>query len=288
MKKIFMLAACAMFAGCEKMSISNIEESEASETKKFTFTLKGDFASQWKPVTRGYLAADGKDLTDVWVLDYVDGQLVQQLHQSDNAAADFGRPSMSLTMGAHHVYFVASRGTSPTLDTVEHTIVFGKPSDTFWADYEVTVVPTSNGNRAVTLDRVATKLRLTITDPVAADAAVFNITPATWYYGLDYMTGLPCAVASEQAFPITIPADRIGQTGTVLSIYGISSAAEWTTNVAVDSRNANGDVLGSITITGAPFRANRATEYSGPLFGSSGTLAVSLNAEWADSYEGIW
>ena len=55
-------------------------EKETGPTKKFTFTLKGDFSTEWQ-MTRGYLAADGKDLTDVWVLDYdSDGNLVQQVH----------------------------------------------------------------------------------------------------------------------------------------------------------------------------------------------------------------
>ena len=29
--------------------------------------MKGDFSDDWK-TTRGYLAADGRDMTDVWVL----------------------------------------------------------------------------------------------------------------------------------------------------------------------------------------------------------------------------
>ena len=106
---------------------------------------KGDFSNDWKPVTRGYLEADGRDLTDVWVLDYQGDVLVQQIHQSDNTAEDFGQPSMTLAYGSHHVYFVASRGINPTLSTADKTITWEKPSDTFWADYSVTVVNSSNG-----------------------------------------------------------------------------------------------------------------------------------------------
>jgi len=37
-----------------------------------------------------------------------------------------------------------------------------------------------------------------------------------------------------------------------------------------------------------PFRANRITEYSGPLFGTIGELEMSLNTTWDSSYEGAW
>lgn len=47
-------------------------------------------------------------------------------------------------------------------------------------DYEVSVVSTSNGNRAVTLDRVATKLRLTVVDKVPDGCQDVKVTPDRW------------------------------------------------------------------------------------------------------------
>ncbi len=186
-KTILLLAATFMFAACEKVVVDpasgtseqSEQAAEQGKTKKFTFTLKGDFSNQWKPITRGYLQADGKGLTDVWVLDYDgEGNLLQQLHQDDNAAEDFGKPVMNLAYGQHHVYFIASRGQTPTLNTETKTISFSKVLDTFFKDYEVSVVSTSNGNRAVTLDRVVTRLKLTFTDEIPSNAATFNVTPS--------------------------------------------------------------------------------------------------------------
>ena len=257
-------------------------------TKKFTFTLKGDFSDEWKPVTRGYLAADGKDLTDVWVLDYMDGALVQHVRQSDNTAEDFGKPIMKLAYGVHQVYFIASRGVSPVLDTDAHTITFGNVRDTFWKRYDVSVVATSNGNRAVTLDRVVTKLRLTFTDEVPATANSISIVPHTWYYGLDYTTGQPAGAQTDAATVITIPDASKGQTGIQASLFGFSTAEEWNTDVAISSRTATDVVLGSATIASAPFKANRVSDYSGPLFSAGGSMSLSLNGEWEDSYQGSW
>ena len=292
-----MACAVAMLTACEKEIVSEKTDGEASgvvaadvvKTKKFTFTLKGDFSDEWKPVTRGYLSADGKDMTDVWVLDYdADGHLLQQLHQNDNTAEDFGKPIMKLAYGVHQVYFIASRGVSPVLDTDAHTITFGNVRDTFWKRYDVSVVATSNGNRAVTLDRVVTKLRLTFTDEVPATANSISIVPHTWYYGLDYTTGQPASAQTDAATVITIPDASKGQTGIQASLFGFSTAEEWNTDVVISSRTATDAVLGSAIIAAAPFKANRVSGYSGPLFSAGGSMSLSLNGEWINPYEGTW
>lgn len=286
------LAVAAVFTACEHPDYNEIIDEETGEvlqTKKFTFTLKGDFSDNWKPVTRGYLAADGKDLTDVWVLDYPEGatQPSAIIHQTSNDA-DFGMPQMNLAYGNHHVYFIASRGTDPVLDTESHTITFGKVLDTFYKDYTVSVVATSNGNRAVTLDRCVTRLRLTFTDAISEDAATINITPHAWYYTMDYLTGEPAAATTDLTTTITIPSGNIGNTNVTASLFGFSTATEWTTDVSINSKKADNTIIGSASISAAPFKANRATEFSGPLFSAGGSMSMSLNTTWEDAYNGMW
>lgn len=256
--------------------------------KKFTFTVKGDFSTNWKPMTRGYLAADGKDMADLWVLDYVDGQLMQQLHQSDPSAENFGKPSLTLSYGSHHVYFVASRGAEPVLSTTDGTILWSSVRDTFWKDYEVSVVSTSNGNRAVTLERVVTKLSMAFTDAISSDAATINFTPATWYYGLNYLTGEPTAATASQTCVMTLPSGYAGRTDVSVSYFSISPSSEWTTDVTVSSKDADGHTIGQGVMTAVPLKRNRVTEYSGPLFTSGGDLSLSLNTTWEASETGTW
>jgi hypothetical protein len=292
--KLLLLAAAIMMCGCEKPIVGEVLDDEVDEeemealTKKFTFTMKGDFTSATFKRAAGYLQADGRDMTDVWVLDYMNGELVQQIHQGDNTADDFGKPVMQLAYGSHHVYFVASRGTTPTLNVGEHSITWEKPSDTFWKDYEVNVVSTSNGNRAVTLDRVATKLRIAVDDEIPDNAAVMAITPSTWYYGMNYTTGAAVAPSSASR-TVDIPASLHGTTGELaMTIFGLSGADEWTTDVSVVVYDANSVVLGSSSIVGAPFMRNRSTEYSGSLFSSGSLTNLSLNESWATSHIGTW
>lgn len=66
---------------CEQVQLpaddaTNSSETEATtgKTRKFTFTCKGDFDIEFGEMgatTRGYLQADGKDLTHLWVMDYM-------------------------------------------------------------------------------------------------------------------------------------------------------------------------------------------------------------------------
>jgi hypothetical protein len=135
---------------------------------------------------------------------------------------------------------------------------------------------------------VVTKLRLTFTDEVPATANSISIVPHTWYYGIDYLTGQPASAQTDAATVITIPDSSKGQTGVQASLFGLSTAEEWNTDVVISSRTATDDVLGSATITSTPFKANRVSDYSGPLFSAGGSLSLSLNGEWQDSYQGSW
>lgn len=294
-KTMLLLLAMVSLTACEKVEVvdgstpEEWDEVEYKYTKKFTFTVKGDFGSATfnAPRTRGYLQADGQSMTDLWAFDYMDGQLVQSVHQSADDEA-WGKPTMALAYGSHHVYFVASRGEGATLDAEGHTITWTGPRDTFWKDYEVEVVSTSNGNRAVTLDRVATKLRVVVADEVPTSCAAVVVTPARWFYGWDYVNGV--AVAAQQTERrVTVPESYVGTTGQLaVSIFGLSGADEWVTNVSIQAEDADGGVLGSASIVGAPFKANRSTEYSGNLFGSAGGLDVSVNGDWESPKTGTW
>ena len=284
MKHLYIIILAALFVACTKDDSPVLSDSVA----KITFAISGDFTLNAYDFTRS-LTADGKDMTDVWVLDYVDGTLVQQLHQSDNTAADFGMPTLNLSIGTHHIYFVASRGVGAMLNTTTHVLTFTSVRDTFWKDYAITITSgTSSGNRSVTLDRIVTKLKLMFTDAIPEGAATFNVTPSSWHYGVDYTTGEPSEATANGTITVNIPSSEIGVVNEAVSIFGFSPATEWTTNIAINCKTANNAVLGSATITSAPFVRNRVSEYTGQLFGDNGGMTLSLNATWDDSYNGAW
>ena len=304
MKKSFLFLFVAFaLAACEKgdtfVDVDDgveVEKTVEGPSKNFTFTVKGEFetatfkAPAAKPSMRratSYLTDNGNEMTDLWVYDYMGGTVIQTVHQTADDT-EWGKPKMSLAYGEHHIYFVASRGADPVVNQEEHIISWGTVRDTFWKDYEVNVVSTSNGNRAVTLDRVATKLRILIDDEVPAACASISLTPDKWYYGLDYVTG-DAVTAKRQPITVNVPESYVGTIGEIaVSVFGLSGANEWTTNVSVNAADLGGITIGSASIIGAPFKRNRATEYHGALFGAAGSMVVSVNNDWDDSVTGTW
>lgn len=281
MKKfIFAAIAAAALMGCE-----NVEEQRAddSQVREITFTCGGFSVSG---ATRA-LEADGKGMTDLWVMDYTQGALVQQIHQS-GTDADFGAPTMRLRTGEHQLCFVASRGTGAVLNTEAHTIVWTKPSDTFHKSITIDVKPSSAAQQEVTLERVVTRLRLTLTDEVPTNAASITIAPSRWHTGLDYLTGEPTEAITDYTSTVALPESVRGTTGLQLSIFGLSSAAQWTTDVALSSADTNGALIGQGTIKSAPMRRNIITNCTGPLFSSVGVGSISLNTEWLPEVEVTW
>lgn len=282
MKRYIFYIMVALFAACSK----NDAVLDGSPVK-MTFSISGDFTLNAYDFTRA-LEADGKTMTDVWVLDYVGGEIKQQLHQTSDDA-DFGTPTLNLSIGTHHIYFIASRGAGAVLNTTTHTLSFTSVRDTFWKDYEITISGgTLSGNRSVTLDRIVTKLKLTFTDAIPEGAATFNVTPSAWYYGIDYTTGEPSEATANGTITVNIPSSEIGVVNEAVSIFGFSSATEWTTNISINCKSAIDAVLGNATITSAPFVRNRVSEYTGQLFGDNGGMTLSLNDTWDDSYTGTW
>lgn len=289
---VFLVAIIAWFTiSCshEEPDVSDGRSRQLEKSATITFRLTGENEMILSDMsfTRA-LTADGKSLTDLWVIDYKNGLLAQDVLHQSSSDIDFGIPTLNLSVGSHHVYFIASRGSGAAIDTDAHTLIFSKVLDTFYKEYEISVTATTNGSRSVTLDRIVTKLTATITDAIPTGAATFNIIPATWYYGIDYLTGEPTAAATNQAITINIPASEIGKTDELLNVYGFSGSEEWTTDVTLNCKTSGGDILGTAALTDVPLKRNRITSLSGPLFSTNGLTTVSLSTDWLDAYTGTW
>lgn len=290
MKKLMIgLTAALLLSSCEYVQVEDLNELEESASQKtITFRLSAD---KWlfdkAPVTRGSMTADETEMTDLWVFDYVDGEMVQSLKYSPEDD-NWGEPSVTLKLGTHHIYLVASRGDQPTVDEDEGTIVWGTPKDTFWASLALNVTSGGSTSQSVTLNRVATKMRLQVNDLVPDGIATLSITPDTWYFGLNYVTGEATA-AEKRERSVTVPSAYIGTTGKlVASFFGLSGDDEWTTDIAVTAKDGSGNVIGSAAIKDAPFQRNRISVFSGNLFNGAGALDVTLDGAWATDYATTW
>ena len=254
------------------------------EAKTITFTFGDTF--QQRAMTRADITS--LDLTDLWMFDYVGGELQQTIHQS-NTDEDFGVLSASMGYGEHTLYFVASRGTTPTSDTDAQTITWVKPSDTFWATATVTVSPSSASSQAVSLSRVATRLRITVNDEVPAGASKFVITPAQWYYGIDYTTGSGIAPSAKQPREVNIPSSYIGTSGQLaISIFGFVPSADWQTDITAALKASDDTTLGQVAITDVPMKKNITTAYSGGILGTSKAFTLTADDTWGTEDIHTW
>jgi hypothetical protein len=278
--KIMMAAALVVLTGCSKEVIEE-HVVATQQVKNIGFALDVNEA------TRG-LVANGTEMADLFIYDRMGGDDRRSEHITPAMTA-WDAPSMLLDYGSHSLYFVASRGTGADEDDTYHKIVWTKPSDTFWATKAVTVNDASYETVSVTLGRVVTRLKVTVTDEVPAGIAKVVIEPATWYYGFNYITGDPVEPKAD-GLNITVPSSYVGTTGQlVMSVFGFSGTTEWNTDVTVTAYDGNDEVLGQVTLDDVPFKRNRTTEVSGRLFsGASATFDITLNDEWLEPVQMEW
>ena len=286
MKKFQLGLAAALMLS---MSACTSEEPKAEmpagmEEKTITFTF-GDMLTQ-HAMTRADISS--LDLTDLWLFDYVVEELQQTVHQS-NTDDGFGTISASMGYGEHTLYFVASRGTTPTTNTDAQTITWVKPSDTFWATATVTVSPSSASSQAVSLSRVATRLRITVNDEVPAEASKFVITPAQWYYGINFTTGDGVALSINQPREVNIPSSYIGTSGQLaIAIFGFVPSADWHTDITAALKASDESTLGQVTLEDVEMKRNITTAYSGGILGTSKAFTLTANDTWGDEDVHTW
>lgn len=282
-KTLFFVIVALIAASCEKVVLLD-EGISTKMVKNVNMRVNGDFGS---PTFTRSLMADGKEMTDLWVFDYVGGELVQTIHQTADDS-DFGEPNILMEYGEHKLYFVASRGLNPDVDDVEHTITWSNVRDTFWKTITMNVNSTSANEVDVTLERVVTKLKLNIQDKVPTGLVNITITPEVWNFGIDYITGEPASVG-DTPISIFVPSSYVGTTGNLsVSIFSLSGVSEWTTNVTVTAKNDSNGTIASVNIDNVPLMTNRATVYSGTLFKYGITFTLSLTDVWLSEKNLTW
>ena len=270
---------------CNREDDEPLSESPAQRDTMQQMVIHFDFpmATTFQPMTRATLSE--AQLTDLWLFDYLDGSLVSTIHQTSDDAA-FGSIALTADYGSHNLYFVASRGTDPTISGT--TITWTKPSDTFWKSVALSVAPGMSASQSVVLDRVVTRLRISVTDEVPATLAKLSITPAHWYYGLDYTTGEPVSDATSPRI-ITVPSSYVGTNGQLVSsIFGFCGSAELTTDVAVAALASDDSPIAALTLPSVPFVRNRITSYTGQLFGHANNVSVGVTDGWNDDHTVNW
>lgn len=197
----------------------------------------------------------------------------------------FGEFSLSLPMGSYTMVALAyhtSEGnplvlTSPTV--AEFT---GRSYETFSATQEVVISNTNAVDIDATLSRIVTQLLVGSTDGKTADVTNVRMTFSAGGKRFNPTTGL--------ATVNTGFVNTVGNTATV----GTHSASlsflfliedEQDIDVTIETLDADGNTLFSKTVTNVPFKRNRKTILTGPMYTNealSGTFKIET--AWLSDY----
>ena len=269
-----LLLACGEHEMTEELTAGMIP-SDSIQSKTVTFTF-----DEGRGGTRATLQE--LNITDLWLFDYVGDELKQTIHKTEG----FDALTLSMDYGEHRLCFVASRGTDPTVTAP--TISWEKPSDTFWATLTMDVQPASSGEQSVMMKRVATRLRIGITDEITAQMARLEVEPATWYYGMNVRTGEGTDVR-QQMRSVAIPSSYVGTTGQVSALFfGLSPSIDWQTDIDVKMIGSDESVLGHVTLPSAHFAQNLTSIYSGGIIGAGKNFTITVDDTWNDDNVQIW
>ena len=249
------------------------------------------------PLTRAALSANGKALTDLYILDYdkATGKLLQVLHQT-STAADFAEPDLTLDYGEHVLKVVATRSQEPTLWdagnntwTVEPNILTPvtatqpvmlkstKTSDTFGAEKEVSVGIGTGTTVSIVLDRLVAKLVVSSTDVFPDDCTTITLDLQE-HRTLSLATmDVIDAVDNQRVSDVT---SLQGTTGTVLSYFVLTPKDGYTTDVTLTTNRTEGDPYSAITVPSVILERNKVTTISGPIYGHKQGFRVTVNDTW--------
>ena len=250
-----------------------------------------------EPLTRAALSANGKALTDIYILDYdkVSGKLLQVLHQT-STAADFAEPDLTLDYGEHVLKVVATRSQEPTLWdagnntwTVEPNILTpvtatqpvmltsAKTSDTFGAEKEVSVGIGTAATVSITLDRLVAKLVVNSTDAFPDDCTTIALDFQE-HRTLSWATMDVTEAVNNQR--IVDVANLRGTTGTVLSYFVLAPKDGYQTDITLTTNRTEGNPYSTITVPGVTLERNKVTTISGPIYGHGQGFQVTVNDAW--------
>lgn len=315
-KKLFVCCTMAMAAAllmptmtsCESFHLQDEQQQEQPAGKahvKLRFvsalhsTTSCSAASKCNMGTRASLTANGKELTDLYILDYdkATGKLLQVLHQT-NTAADFAEPDLTLDYGEHTLKVIATRSTASTLldatstpfaltdnlltpvsSTAEPVVwTSDKTSDSFGAVKDITVAVGQNEVAVIALERLVAKMVINSTDVFPDDCstidAIFNEYRTINWQTLDVMD----YVKNQRSSDVSSLA---GTVGTTIAYFVLCPKDGYSADITFTMNRKNTPTpYATITVPNVRLERNKITTITGSFYNHSASLSLSIKDEW--------
>lgn len=254
-------------------------------------------APRLAPMTRAALSANGKALTDLYILDYdkATGKLLQVLHQT-STATDFAEPDLTLDYGEHVLKVVATRSDNPTLldaTSAPWTVTANvltpvsaaapvawtsdKTSDFFGAMKEIAVGVGDMQTVDITLERLVAKIVINSTDYFPTDASTISVTLDEYKtFSFADFSVIDC-VKNQRVTDVSVLA---GTTGTVINYFMLVPENGYTTDVTFTTNSTTGKPYSTITVPNVPLERNKVTTITGSLYNHQQGFSIKVNDEW--------
>ena len=121
------------------------------------------------------------------------------------------------------------------------------------------------------------------------EVATTIITPAQWYYGINFTTGDGLAPSTNQPREVNIPSSYIGTSGQLaIAIFGFVPSNDWQTNITALLKASDESTLGQVTLEDVPLRKNITTAYSGGILCTAKSFTLSADDAWGDDDLHTW
>lgn len=306
---LIVAAGMMMLASCGENEVINpsIEQGRSPAQGKATVKL---VCSPTPSVsyTRASMVANGKQLTDLYILDYnkATGKLLQVLHQTSDAE-DFAEPTLNLDYGDHILKVIATRSSSPTLlgadgslwnlqentafavaDDSNVPVVWtsDKTSDSFGASQDVSVGIGKDQTIRIQLDRIVAKLVLKNTGTFPADCSTIQLS-LDEYKTWNWQSFSVVEAAKNQR--ISDASQYAGKTGSTISYFLLVPDGDgYTTDISFQMNRKDSDkTYASFTIPDVCLQRNRITTISGSYYDHEEGFFLTVNDEWEEEQNSV-
>ena len=283
MKRLIFTAAVALLAA----SCSNENEELETETlvpvtvqvNDFSVTLdesntraEDDVANYAgvKAITLAFYTSGGEEVYKV----------TQQ--KSDNTTyTTFGQFKLNLYKGSYTMVVLGygqGEGDVFTLTSPTEAAYTGAHArETFSATQAVNITSTNAVNLSATLNRIVSKLVVLSTDNRTEDAANIQVTFAKGGKSFNPTTGL--ALSDEGLTNTVSISAAVGSSSTSASYLFLASNEE-SMDITIDVLDNQGNSISHRVVNSVPFKRNRSTKLTGPIYSASTTATFKVETAW--------
>ena len=204
-----------------------------------------------------------------------------QLKDDASTYDSFGEFSLSLPMGSYTLVGIAytTKETSPFVLTSPTAAAYtgDHAYETFVCCQDVNITGTGAVEISATLERVVSMLRVASTDGKSAGVSQMRMTLSAGGKSFSPSTGL---ATSNTGFANTVSVSTAVGATTLCSTALFLATDEQTMDVTLETLDADGNTVYSKTVTNVPFKRNRVTRLSGPLYAAPSTSSFQLSTDW--------